>query len=523
MSRSTSTDLHVLIHALTQAEKRYVKLFLRRHASDAVPQTVALFDAVAAMPTYDEALLKQRHANEPFIQRLSVAKRELLHLILRAMRLYHDDANREARLVSLYVDARFLRDRGLGLLSKRFYDEAVALADELNDHAMKARLRIDQRYLNATLGIIPEAAADPRIDDLPEIARAIDDHGFFHGISLRLHTAIRIYGTSNAPQLRAIADELHRLALERGEPKTTDSRVLWLRFLSSKAFFVDHDAATAAGYDLERLRRYDDDPRWREERMTPYAALLSSTTIRLLQSHRHDEAFELIDRLRTIRRFDLHRLTPANRREVNTTWVNMELLAAVVTMRFDDVMASMDDVTSVLRDMDTTDYDSPVRIAAHINLALVRWFHRQFDEALHHIDIITGFPPTVRIDMQVAARLLRICIFYETDDHDRAENLIRTERRKGAQSDVPRPADEELFLQTFSKLLQARSRRAIQRILQEAAEAYQLMEQGRPSNLTTNIIGFRHWLDAQLSGTSVVAAARAYYANGAPGKGPDAP
>lgn len=523
MSRKASGDLHTLIHALSQAEKRYVKLFLSRHSVDARPQTAALFDAIAAQESYDERELKSRHAHEPFVDRLSVAKNELMRQILRAMRLYHDDDNRETRLLALYADARFLRDRGLVHHAKARFEEAYALATELHDHGMRAKVCLDLRYVNATLGRTLDPVPDTKLDNISAIARAIDEHGFFHAVAERLYAAIRKYGATDAPELRWVAEELHRMALAYGEPSTTDARTLWLRFQSGKAFYVDHDPDAAAAFDLERLKRYDDDPRWRQERMSAYVAILSNTTIRFLQGGRHDEAFDLIGRLRTIRRFELHRLPASTKVDVNSTWAYMELAAAVVAMRFDHALTNMDEILAVLNELDTRSYDQPVRVASHINVALIHWFHQQFDVALRHIDIITRFPSDIRADIQTAARLLRICIAYETDDVDKAENLIRTERRKGAQSDAPRPADEDLFLQTFTKLLQARSRRSIQRIMQETAETLGHLEHRRPSNLTTNIIGFRHWLAGKLDGTSTVTAARAFYAHGAPGKEPDAP
>lgn len=523
MSRTASSDLHTLIHALTQAEKRYVKLFLQRHTAEERPQTVALFDAMAALEAYDEVQLKARHATEPFVRRLSVAKNELMQQILRAMRLYHDDDDRETRLMALYSDARFLRERGLAHHAKRRYEQAMLLAEELNDHGMRAKMRLDLRYVNTTLGRSLEPLPDPVLDDISDIARAIDDHGFFHAIAERLYAAIRQYGATDAPELRWIANELYRMAIERGAPTTTDARTLWLRFQSGKAFYVDHDPDAAVIFDLERLKRYDDDPRWRQERMSAYVAILSNTTIRLLQGGRHDEAFDLVGRLRSIRRFELHRLPASTQIDVNSTWCYMELAAAVVAMRFDDANRLMDEILHVLRDMDRRSYDTPVRVAAHINVALVHWFQHQPKTALHHIDIIARFPPSIRADIQTGARLLRILIHFESDDHTTVEKLIRTERRKGAQTDAPRPVDEELFLQTMTKLLNARSQRAIRRILQETSDAYGRMEQRRPSNFTTNIFGFSHWLAARLAGTSVIDAARAYYANGAPGKGPDAP
>ncbi len=136
MSRGPSEDLHALIHALTQAEKRYVKIELRKHVVGNVNQSELLFDALAAQDHIDEAAIKKRFAKFGFAKRLPEAKRELMLVILRAMRQFHAERSSTRRAVSALQDGDFLRLRSQYRWADRRLKDALDDATLIHNHAL---------------------------------------------------------------------------------------------------------------------------------------------------------------------------------------------------------------------------------------------------------------------------------------------------------------------------------------------------------------------------------------------------
>ena len=75
MKTSESDHLHRLVHAMTRAEKRYFKLYTSRHTLPGMNVLQVLFDAIAAMPSYDVSLLRRQFAGQAFMRRFAITKR----------------------------------------------------------------------------------------------------------------------------------------------------------------------------------------------------------------------------------------------------------------------------------------------------------------------------------------------------------------------------------------------------------------------------------------------------------------
>jgi len=52
--------LFQLIHSLEKAEKRHFKLYIKRNSAKEDLKVIQLFDAVAALPEYDERILLKK-------------------------------------------------------------------------------------------------------------------------------------------------------------------------------------------------------------------------------------------------------------------------------------------------------------------------------------------------------------------------------------------------------------------------------------------------------------------------------
>jgi hypothetical protein len=113
MANHGQDHLHRLIHAMTSTEKRYFKLHVGRTSGPGHSIQLLLFDAVAAMPVYDEAALLQRFAGEAFTHRFAVTKRRLYEAVLRSLDAFHNESSVDARLARSLHQVSILYDKAL--------------------------------------------------------------------------------------------------------------------------------------------------------------------------------------------------------------------------------------------------------------------------------------------------------------------------------------------------------------------------------------------------------------------------
>lgn len=117
MPRKAQDHLHRLIRSMTATEKRYFKV--RRGTSNGVEgHQHLLFDAVAAMPEYDEAALLRRFADQSFTRHFAITKRRLYESVLDSLEAFHAERSPDARMHRALHQADILYQRGL-------YDDAA--------------------------------------------------------------------------------------------------------------------------------------------------------------------------------------------------------------------------------------------------------------------------------------------------------------------------------------------------------------------------------------------------------------
>lgn len=105
-------DLFELIKAMTPSEKRYFRLSATATGKDKSVY-MKLFDAIAAMESYDEPQLKRKFSKEKFIRQLWVAKNYLYEVILKSLVQTARESSVAAEMYSEIVAAEILYNKGL--------------------------------------------------------------------------------------------------------------------------------------------------------------------------------------------------------------------------------------------------------------------------------------------------------------------------------------------------------------------------------------------------------------------------
>lgn len=86
MSKNT---LHQLVRSLNKSEKGYFRKQASLHSVAGENNYVKLFDAIAAQPVYNEALLLEEFKGEPITNQFTAARHYLYRMVLKSLRSFH--------------------------------------------------------------------------------------------------------------------------------------------------------------------------------------------------------------------------------------------------------------------------------------------------------------------------------------------------------------------------------------------------------------------------------------------------
>ena len=129
MSNRLVEPLFQLIHSLEKAEKRHFKLYIKRNSAKEDLKIIQLFDAIAALPEYDDRLLLKKLSSIEKPQ-LANLKTHLYKQLLASLRLLKSNDSVDLQLHEQLDYARILYSKGLYYQSLKILDKAKILAQQ---------------------------------------------------------------------------------------------------------------------------------------------------------------------------------------------------------------------------------------------------------------------------------------------------------------------------------------------------------------------------------------------------------
>ena len=168
-------NLYQLVKSLTGMEKRYFKVFAKRHVSGESTKYEVLFDLYDAQPDdveYDEAKFKNGLKAKGIGKNLPDEKKNLQEMIMKAMRAYHSETTVDHQLSDLLADEIFYKKKRLNDLRRKTIDKGKQIAEKYGRHntllALKERevmmrIELDQdhlAYIAATVELEQQALTD---------------------------------------------------------------------------------------------------------------------------------------------------------------------------------------------------------------------------------------------------------------------------------------------------------------------------------------------------------------------------
>ncbi len=310
-----STDLYDLIQSLSQAEKRYIKLFAQAFSSKGTDTQVALFDAFAAQKTYNEEAVRRQLADRIAAANFHVAKNRLYHLVLRALYLFHSSQSEQEKINQLVFQANLLRRRGLYKQSEDLLEKATEIANSIESFAHIPQIQ------NVQTKIIMQRRDLPAIREyldrqLDAERAAIERYSYemtMQYLEMKLFAHTHSAPTARtAAQLEAIQSmREHPMLQDEDKARSVSKRALWYyRFLNGFIYRYEGNYAKAAEFWAGFVADVENDPKAINERTQDFISDLNNLMCLQLEAQQYTEAHTTCEKLTKLLQHENVRVDP---------------------------------------------------------------------------------------------------------------------------------------------------------------------------------------------------------------------
>lgn len=425
---------------MSRAEKRYYKLFIGRHAPERGSNHEVLFDAIAAMSSYDEGAILDKFRDDPFTHRFAITKRRLYETILRSLDAFHAESSVDTRLYRQLHHVELLYQRALYEDALKMLQSVLRLAEQYDrTHVLMISAEWERRLIEC------RNYADTTENDL-ELRRTVDAE-LVQRVQevntlwdLKSQLFLRIYKQGQARDKRAVdaITELldHPILKDPSLLKTARAQFLFHHLQGVAAFAVGNTSACYEHLKTNLALLTTHRNRFRDE-TNLVLGVMSNLIYVCVRLGRYAEAFAHLRTFRTLpSQWDMPESDDLDLKLFSTS-ASLELS---IHLRMGEFKEALETETTVLRELGRhADRIGPLRMAGfHYQLAYAHFGMGQFDRSLRWLnELLNRAKADDQSDVVYAARLLQLLTFLELGKSDllgyalrNTERFLRTHDRK---------------------------------------------------------------------------------------------
>ncbi len=501
MAKTPSEKLYQLIQALSPAEKRYFRIFVRGKTVRN-SKYLQLFEGMAQMDQLDEEALKTKIYKSQAVEgkKYSELKAYLYDLLLKCLQSFDEQHSVDHRLNQLMQSVSVLFKRGQydncdELLHKagklaRHYERFGHVLEVVNWEKQLAYTRMDVDFLHKNL----EQLHDQESRALEQLRNAVDYRKTF----FEVYTIIKQETTQRG------GDRHVRLQQSVQQPAFADpdlatshkARVTYYRTLNLYHYAqAEYPEFYDTGQKLIAL--LESQPHFLKENIADYIAALSNLILSCGLLGKFQEVRTALEKLR-----HLQALTVDDRQKIHRQYFTNRFALCIYTGEFEEARQEMIHCQREAADFDPHHYETA---SFYFQYCVICLGCGDYDSALDYLNQWLNQPRSVdREDLQSLARMISLILHFELGNMVLLESLIRSATRfmqkKNRLFEL-----ERRFIHFMADLIRA-ANRAEQQPVFEKMEAELSLLPGAKSLLQT--FDLEAWLESKITGHSFAAAVR---------------
>lgn len=484
-----SSALENLVASLSAQEKRYIRLYLGRHEKSG-KELLQVYDTVLNQAPENVPGKKKKEVR----QKNSTQRSYLYRIMLKALRFYHEERTVDISLYERLINSALLYEKRLYELSLREIDFAYELACSndrwpiaINILSFKADVVIEKNSKDIAQELATvHLAAKKMLGQLDELME-------LKSIQLRTYALCRIKYYQRSPEMEneigQLLSSLHSLKPQR------DSLLghhYYLMTLAGHSYFRgEYDKAFSLYQEL--FQHWDRHPERIEAESLTYTRFLSNVMSAAHASGRFDIIPLVLEKLSSL---VVHSAEEEAEQFQNIKY--MELLHLMNTDGYDRLEKLTREISNGLNKYKTK-VNKARELAFYHNLSMAWFLVHEWKQAIEWNDRIINQPRTEhRLDLQYAARLFRLILWFETGKQDLLDyELVNVERF--LRSHKVWFAYESAVVKFFRKLLHVNAAET-NMLLQNFQEHLETITLGKTSAALPCCSELRFWIKSKLSG-----------------------
>lgn len=460
MSRTPSDKLHQLIRALSPAEKRYFRVYVKgKHGLDA--KYVQLFEAMDAAEYFDEEKWRQKIYRTSVVEgkKFTELKAYLYELLLKCLQQYDELNSVQYRLNHLLQSVTVLFKRGhyddcreLLIRARKLavqYEHFLHLIEIVRWERQLAYTRMDIDFLHKYLKQLQgeEIRALEQMENASAYRRA-----FFE-----VYAAIKKDPLQRGPdRLMRLKELMSRdLFISSDFAISHTARVLYYRTLSLYYHTaLEQEKFYETGKMLIALQ--ESKPHFLKENLSDYIAALSNQILACGLLRKYEEVRDCLQKIN-----DLQAITEDDRRKIHRQYFSGFFALCTYTGEFTEARREMERCLKEAERFDPHEYETG---SFYLQFVPICIGCADYSAALDHLNHWLAQRRTVgREDLQSLARILQLLLHFELGNFLLLDSQLRTAarflKRKNRLHEL-----ERRFMHGISEAIRlpdARSRRAV--------------------------------------------------------------
>jgi len=509
MSKTPSDKLYRLIQALTPAEKRYFRIFIRGK-TDRNSKYMQLFEAMSAMTAFDEEALKSKiYKSQPIeSKKYSELKAYLYELVLKCLQTFDEQQSVEFKLNQLMQSVAVLYKRGHYEDCREQLHKAAKIARQYEHfthqleiihwekHLAYTRMEVDFFHKKLDQLQYEEARTLDQLRNLAEYRKA-----FFH-----------VYSTIKREAQQRGVDRLARLQQLVNQESFKDpdlagshkARVMFYRTLNLYHYAaLEYEQFYETGLKLIDLQ--ESQPHFLRENLSDYIAGISNLILSCGLLGRYDEVRICLQKLR-----DLTPITEDDRRKIHRQYFTNFFALCTYTGEFEAARLEMERCQREAALFDPREYE----IASFMTQCCYICFGcGDYSGALDYLNQWFSHSRTVeREDVQSLMRIISMIIHFEMGNLVLVESLLRSAvrfmQKKNRLFEL-----ERRFMHFMSELLRVHAPRDQQIAFRKMKADLQEHARQPGGQALLQTFDINAWLDAKTNGQTFAEVVREKWNN----------
>ncbi len=419
----TSDELFKLIKALKPSEKRYFKIYAKKHVLKGKNNYLKLFEVIERQEVYDEDLVIAHFPGQTFVKHLSSLKPYLFKLILESLHLYHTDIasgiKEQIHWITILYE-KGLYASGYKMLVK--IKESAASYERFCD--VLEILEWEERYLFAMLDV-------RKMEDIHlekgKVLKKIDNYNSIKILSTRMSMLAAKMGASrklgDTGLMRACMN--HRLLKNVSFILSEKGKIY---FYHSHITFsiIQGQPEKQYDYSLMLISLFEKSNHLMSEEIRWYILAVNNFLYACLRLRRYKDFDDFIGSFKKVP--EKFRLPESVAMRIYILSSHIEMSKFLMTGEFGLGIRKILEVQHTL-DRSMVKMDK-IRIQFFYNYSQLYFGAGDLKNALHWCNMVIREPEAdIRQDIQSFARIFNLVIHYELGNQDLLEYAIRSTYR----------------------------------------------------------------------------------------------